>query len=116
VADHHRVERFDGSPPRDGTRAYPAASWKRSRAQRGTDVESGSIAQQDRTVHRRSELADLSRPRVIPAVVIGGGFSGALTAAHVARRGVAVTLVARERRLGPGLAYGGDNQRFLRLE
>jgi uncharacterized NAD(P)/FAD-binding protein YdhS len=45
--------------------------------------------------------------------VIGGGFSGALTAAHLARRGVPVTLVGRDRRLGPGLAYGSDSQAFV---
>jgi uncharacterized NAD(P)/FAD-binding protein YdhS len=48
----------------------------------------------------------MTRRRV---AIIGGGFSGAVLAAHLARRGRAapdIILIEKSRRFGPGLAYG----------
>lgn len=42
-------------------------------------------------------------------VVIGAGFSGAATAAQLLRAGKKVTLIGREARFGPGLAYGAGS-------
>jgi uncharacterized NAD(P)/FAD-binding protein YdhS len=43
---------------------------------------------------------------VAPVAVVGGGFSGVMTAVHLARRGVPVRLFEARKRAGPGLAYG----------
>jgi uncharacterized NAD(P)/FAD-binding protein YdhS len=52
-------------------------------------------------------------PRAPRVLVIGGGFSGVLTSAHLARRGVPVTLIERDHRVGPGLAYRAASNGFL---
>jgi uncharacterized NAD(P)/FAD-binding protein YdhS len=38
--------------------------------------------------------------------IVGGGFSGAMLAVQLLRRGARVTLIERERPPGRGLAYG----------
>ncbi len=48
--------------------------------------------------------------------IIGGGFSGVATAAHLLKRGRRapdVVLIGNARRLGPGLAYGTDDPAHL---
>lgn len=48
--------------------------------------------------------------------IIGGGFSGVCVAAHLLRRGRAapdVVLIGRDKRFGPGLAYGGIDPAHL---
>lgn len=42
---------------------------------------------------------------VQPVVIVGGGFSGAMLAARLAKRGVACSLIDRTGTFGPGLAY-----------
>jgi len=56
--------------------------------------------------------AAMTRQRV---VIVGGGFSGAAVAAHLARRRglVDITLIERRRRVGPGLAYGTKDPAHL---
>lgn len=51
----------------------------------------------------RAKKRDGGRRRVL---VIGAGFSGAAVAAQLLRAGKRVTLIGREARFGPGLAYG----------
>ena len=45
-------------------------------------------------------------------VVIGGGFSGAMTAAHLAGNGIATTVI-EPGRLGRGVAYAATGQPLL---
>jgi uncharacterized NAD(P)/FAD-binding protein YdhS len=55
----------------------------------------------------------MTRKRV---VIVGGGFSGAAVAAHLARRGRAapeITLIEQRQRVGPGLAYGTKDPAHL---
>jgi uncharacterized NAD(P)/FAD-binding protein YdhS len=55
----------------------------------------------------------MTRRRV---AIVGGGFSGAVLAAHLARRGRAapdVILIEKSRRFGPGLAYGTKDPAHL---
>ncbi len=55
----------------------------------------------------------MTRQRV---AIIGAGFSGAATAAHVLKRGKHapdVLLIGRARRFGPGLAYGTEDSAHL---
>ena len=55
----------------------------------------------------------MTRRRV---AIVGGGFSGAMVAAHLARRGRAapnITLIERRQRVGPGLAYGTKDPAHL---
>jgi uncharacterized NAD(P)/FAD-binding protein YdhS len=58
----------------------------------------------------------MTRRRV---AIVGGGFSGAVLAAHLARRGRAapdINLIEKSRRFGPGLAYGtGDPAHLLNV-
>ena len=49
-------------------------------------------------------------PRVI---VIGGGYSGAMCAAHLVRHGCAVTVIEPRDRLGVGVAYGTSERGHL---
>lgn len=46
-------------------------------------------------------------------IVIGGGFSGAMCAAHLARHGCAVTVIEPSDRLGAGVAYGTSESGHL---
>jgi uncharacterized NAD(P)/FAD-binding protein YdhS len=41
--------------------------------------------------------------------IVGGGFSGAAVAFHIARAGTPVLVFEPRSRLGGGLAYGGDD-------
>ncbi|HYD74188.1 MAG TPA: FAD/NAD(P)-binding protein [Candidatus Binatia bacterium] len=55
----------------------------------------------------------MTRRRV---AIVGGGFSGAVLAAHLARRGRAspeIVLIEKGSRFGPGLAYGGKDPAHL---
>jgi len=55
---------------------------------------------------------------ILPIVVIGGGFSGSLTAIHLSRRlpSVPVILLEESGEAGPGLAYqGGDPSCLLNV-
>jgi uncharacterized NAD(P)/FAD-binding protein YdhS len=55
----------------------------------------------------------MTRRRV---AIIGAGFSGAVVAAHLARRGRTaphITLIEKRRRFGPGLAYGTKDPAHL---
>jgi uncharacterized NAD(P)/FAD-binding protein YdhS len=52
----------------------------------------------------------MKRTRV---AIIGAGFSGAVLAAHLARRGAPVTLIGKGRRFGTGLAYGTKDRGHL---
>lgn len=49
----------------------------------------------------------------VPVAVIGGGFSGTMTAVHLARRGIPVRLFESAERVGRGVAYGTDDPNHL---
>src|SRR4051794_16016070 len=41
----------------------------------------------------------------VPVAIVGGGFSGTILAAHLARRGIACVLIDGSGRMGRGVAY-----------
>ena len=45
--------------------------------------------------------------------IIGAGFSGTMTAVHLARRGIEVTLIGRSPQVGKGVAYSTDDPAHL---
>ena len=51
-------------------------------------------------------LAAVSRPTI---AIVGGGFSGAAVAFHIARVGTPVLVFEPRSRLGGGLTFGGDD-------
>jgi uncharacterized NAD(P)/FAD-binding protein YdhS len=50
---------------------------------------------------------------VAPVAVVGGGFSGTMTAVQLARRGIAVRMFEGNGRPGRGVAYGTDDPNHL---
>src|SRR3954453_11900302 len=47
----------------------------------------------------------MTSDRVVPVAIIGGGFSGTILAAQLARRGIASVLIDGSGRMGRGVAY-----------
>ena len=47
----------------------------------------------------------MTSDRRVPVTIIGGGYSGTILAAQLARRGIASALVDGSGRLGRGVAY-----------
>src|SRR6476661_1674133 len=47
----------------------------------------------------------MTSDRVVPVAIIGGGFSGTILAAQLARRGIGSVLIDGSDRMGRGVAY-----------
>lgn len=83
----------------------PRAALRRHlRAVRRTD---GARLRRRRALARARDLiASVRVSQASSVAIVGAGFCGALLAVHLARAGLAVTLIDRTGRFGPGLAYG----------
>ena len=61
--------------------------------------------------HRHNETRSDKRPSKVTVAIIGGGFSGAILAAHLLRDSdpsFSVTVVEKTSSVGRGLAYGTE--------
>ena len=53
----------------------------------------------------------MTSDRPAPVAIIGGGFSGTILAAQLARRGIANVLIDGSGRMGRGVAYSTTERR-----
>src|SRR6187401_2410646 len=61
----------------------------------------------------RAALLLMTAEQSAPVAIIGGGFSGTMTAANLARRGIGSILIEANGRAGLGAAYSTDDPAHL---
>src|SRR5947199_3869408 len=83
-------------PSRGGSPRPPAA-----RSPASTTISSS--ARRARLIRRAGRI--MKSDRRAPVAIIGGGFSGTILAAQLARRGIASILIDGSARMGRGVAY-----------